>query len=211
MHPNGFDRNYVLDADGQPRVEPDIDAWDAWWSQAHTDPRHPTTGYQIAYTRMTCAVYVSTSLLNTALGDPPEMLETMVFDRAAGPFDRLQIRDVSRTAAEATHARVAGAIGKFLRGELDSWSALDEAIYGQPEPCPVCGPDGCAGHTDKQCNFHNKHGQRCELGSKHWPDQPCQFAVLPTTGEILLAQEARASLAIDRNGDGQTYSLGGES
>jgi hypothetical protein len=86
--------HYILGADGEPVVEPNVIAWAIWYE---------TADRRIAETRIG-GVRVSTVFLGLdhRFGDgPPILWETMIFD---GPLDGYQERYASAAEARVGHA-----------------------------------------------------------------------------------------------------------
>lgn len=104
--------NYVLDENGQPRLEPDWEKFCAWYS---------TTDLQVAFT-VTGNVAISTVFLardhSLSFGPGPEaeripvLWETMVFGSV---LDEEKVRYTSRDDAVTGHAVMVAEVERALR------------------------------------------------------------------------------------------------
>jgi hypothetical protein len=108
-------RHYVLDADGLPRPEPDLVAWNCWMDRtgremAATDA---AVGRRLARTSIGDGVHVSTVFVGLAdvmilvFGGPPVLFETMI---RGGPHDCRQWRYSTRDQALHGHTVVVEAL-----------------------------------------------------------------------------------------------------
>jgi hypothetical protein len=102
--------NYVLDANGEPQPEPDLEAWGHWFERASRDRTRIVA--QDKDERGGVDVLVSTVFLgldhNFGASGPPVLWETMIL---GGPHDGYQRRYASRAAALEGH-QVACALAK---------------------------------------------------------------------------------------------------
>lgn len=104
---------YVLDDDGNARVENDLMTWAAWMERGD---RH------LAVTRTPDGTRISTVFLgldhNFGLEGSPILWETMVFD-TDGPWQSYQDRYATRDEAKRGHDAIVEAItaGKLPEGE----------------------------------------------------------------------------------------------
>jgi hypothetical protein len=92
--------HYILDADGQPQLEPDLLRWAAWSEGAPRRVARSTVG----------EAKVSTVFLGVdhAFGSgPPILFQTVIFN---GPHDEAQWRYHTRAEAEAGHQAVVDAL-----------------------------------------------------------------------------------------------------
>lgn len=98
---------YILDEDGNPKLEPDLRAWSTWMV-ANPDKLRVALDYINQNT-----VEVSTMFCGI---NPPALFETMVFDRSETkrPFDQLCIRSETRERAIFVHTQVVIAITAYL-------------------------------------------------------------------------------------------------
>ena len=86
---------YILDADGEPQMEPDTLKWGAWFETAE---RH------VLHDKLPNGVRVSTVFLgldhNFGMDGPPVLWETMIF---GGPHTDYQERYTSKSEAIKGH------------------------------------------------------------------------------------------------------------
>lgn len=93
---------YVLDEQGNPVPEPDLETWARWFEAAGT-------ARQVARTEIDEA-YVSTVFLgidHNFMGGAPILFETMIF---GGPWDQGQWRYMSRAQAIAAHDQIVACV-----------------------------------------------------------------------------------------------------
>ena len=93
---------YVLDSDGNPKLEPDLMTWAAWVE----------TGDQIVAKTKVGEAEVSTVFLgldHSFGGSVPVLYETMVF---GGPLDGEQERYATKEQAQAGHAEWVAKVGR---------------------------------------------------------------------------------------------------
>lgn len=97
--------NYILDDDGNPKVEPDLLKWAQWYETHDRHVAHDTIG----------DAEVSTVFLgidhNFIESDPPVLWETMIFG-GGEEFDLYQHRYCTREAALAGHAEAVALVTK---------------------------------------------------------------------------------------------------
>jgi hypothetical protein len=102
---------YVLDSDGNPRLEPDLLTWAMWLEHAQR---------QIAYTELPQGVKVSTIFIGLDYGwdeaGPPVLWETMAFD---GPFPQKMNRYTSRELALAGHEAMVEEVKRSMAGQKE--------------------------------------------------------------------------------------------
>ena len=99
--------NYILDENGEPKAEPDIERWAKWLVRAD---------WLVARTQVGDG-YVSNVFLgfDHAFGQgPPELYETMTF---GGPLDEDQVRYRTRAEAEAGHKDAVEAVREAIAQE----------------------------------------------------------------------------------------------
>lgn len=89
---------FVLNALGEPQIEPDMEAWLRWYEQADRN---------IARTSVTADVVVLTTFRgvddSAAPGDPLKLFETHVF---GGVLDGEELHHATKDEALAAHARL---------------------------------------------------------------------------------------------------------
>jgi hypothetical protein len=102
---------YVLDPDGNPRLEPDLLTWAMWFERAD---RH------IAYTELGQGVKVSTIFIGLDYGwdeaGPPILWETMVL---GSTLDRQMMRWATREQALAGHAEMVEKVKSSMAGHKE--------------------------------------------------------------------------------------------
>jgi len=95
-------QNYILDANGEPQIEPDLEQWGRWFERASKDRTRIVA--QDRDERGGVDVLVSTVFLgldhNFEAVGPPVLWETMIL---GGPHDQYQRRYTSRAAALEGH------------------------------------------------------------------------------------------------------------
>src|SRR5882672_6479969 len=96
---------YILDADGNPQLEPDLMAWGRWLEKAER---------RIEFTEIGEA-HISTVFLGLDFGDggPPILFETMIFWKGHDldqDQDRYATRDEALAGHDAMVARVCNAL-----------------------------------------------------------------------------------------------------
>lgn len=109
-------RNYVLDANGDPRPEPDLLTWARWFETADRQVALDLIG----------EVRISTVFLgidhNYYVDSPPILFETMIF---GGRFNEWEERYATRAEALAGHNRVLALVEETPRLTGDAPEAWD--------------------------------------------------------------------------------------
>jgi len=106
-------QRYILDANGEPVLEPDLMKWATWFEASQTTGDLEHSLRRVAVSQIG-EWQISTVFLaldhNFGMGPntPPVLWETMVF--GPEPWDNWQDRYTSRAAAEAGHQAVLDAI-----------------------------------------------------------------------------------------------------
>ncbi len=96
---------YILDENGEPKIERDTDRWMEWMRANHSQEV-----LQVALTEVREGLEVSTVFLwfgiHFLTDETPRVWETMIFDAKEGPLNNFQRRcGGSREQAQAMHAQ----------------------------------------------------------------------------------------------------------